>query len=80
MTSQQIAQQMRTYSAAWRAQGITQVPIAWLDYWATEIERGSYSAYPAYQYDTFYVPGLLQPLRQVGTFNYQIDRGFTLFR
>jgi hypothetical protein len=47
MTVQQIIDQIRTYSARWRAQGITQIPIEWLNYWADQLQQAQAYGYPA---------------------------------
>jgi hypothetical protein len=84
MTVEQIIRQMQEYTATWRAQGVTQVPLAWLDYWSQQLavaERPYRPYAPSYgplTVEPFWMPGL--PLRQAGTFNIEVNRGFTLFR
>ncbi len=64
MTVQQIIDQIRTYSARWRAQGITQIPIDWLNYWADQLQRAQAYAYspPVYSpYAPFFVTDFFSP-------------------
>lgn len=65
MTVQQIINQIRTYSARWRAQGITQVPIEWLNYWADQLQQAQAYAYspPVYAppYAPFFVTDFFSP-------------------
>lgn len=78
MTVEQILQQMRDYTAAWRAQGITQIPIAWIDYWAQQLELvRPYRPYAPYAYDPFWMPGLLRP---AGTIQVEVSRHGFPFR
>lgn len=70
MTVDEIAAQIRSYSAAWRAQGVTQVPIAWLEYWAGQLALAQRPYTPTAPYLPFQVSPLFDgfvPLRQAGT-------------
>lgn len=83
MTVEEILAQMRTYSASWRAQGVTQVPIAWLDYWAQQLELARPYGRPyapqflgPFTVEPFWMPGL----RPAGHVNVEVTRSFPFLR
>lgn len=82
MTVEQVLAQMRSYTAAWRAQGITQVPIAWVDYWANQLAQAQRPYYPTqylgpFRVEPFWMPGLVRP---AGTINVEVTRTFPFLR
>ncbi len=83
MTVEEIIANMRQNSAAWRSQGITQVPLSWLDYYASQLEQ-SRPYYRPYQ-PQFYGPFAVEPfwmpgLRPAGHINVEVTRTFPFLR
>lgn len=80
MTVDEVVAQIRAYSATWRSQGVTQVPIAWIDYWADQLDTTQRPYIPLRPYVPFQVAPLFDgfvPLRQAGTVT--VSSGFSGF-